>query len=500
LFANSIPLPVIPDRATPSAPDVLIPSFTGVSPTDLPDSPTNLDTVADAKFQTVSQQFNASQEAMIETFLDRYDPNITAHMASIDARLDEAINSKIGINPAIESAIYENARSKNSADTRKVIDAAFADTAERGFTLPSGSLFSAMQQARQAGADNNAGTARQIVEMKIKMEVDNLRWAVTTSISLRTTLLNAAMAYMQNLVTVNGQALEYAKFTLTTMLEIYNAEVRAFSAKLEKYKADASVYETQIHAVLATVEVYKAEISALEALTNVDRAKVDIYRARIDALNSLANVYRSQVDATVARANMEKLKVETFQVQVQAYGAQVQAKAAEWQGYTAAIEGQAAKVKTFVAQVEAFGSNVAAYRATVEAKAEAVRAAVSINQGRSAQYVASVEAYKAIVSANGEVARTKIENQRAQLTSYQAAVQAYTSRNMANLEYYKATSNIAITNASEKVRALTATQAGKAQWQAAISGLVTANAQIFGRLAESSLSGMNTLVQRSATE
>ncbi|MCU9611831.1 hypothetical protein OEK97_28405, partial [Escherichia coli] len=81
-----------------------------------------------------------------------------------------------------------------------------SDMAARGFTLPTGALTSALQQARQAGADNNAQAARDIVVLQAELEQKNLQFAITTSAGLRTMIVNASAAYMQHVVSIFSQS------------------------------------------------------------------------------------------------------------------------------------------------------------------------------------------------------------------------------------------------------------------------------------------------------
>ena len=76
-------------------------------------------------------------------------------------------------------------------------------------------------------------------------------------------MLNATLSYMQNFSTIHGQALDYAKSVLSSIIDMYNTSVKAFPAKLEAYKTEASVYEVRMRGALTGIEIYKAEISAL---------------------------------------------------------------------------------------------------------------------------------------------------------------------------------------------------------------------------------------------
>ena len=493
-----IDAPVLIAHAEPDKPQTVVPVFTAVAPIDNTVAPTNIQQSFENAYAGVAPSTIAMMDGYVDAMLQKYNPRFAEQMGRLEDQLAKYLDGGTGLNPAVENAIYERARSKNDAEARRVRDSTIADAAARGFTIPTGAMASAIQQARQAGADNNAASAREIVVMQAEMEQKNLQFAVTTSTGLRTALLNATISYHQNLVSINGQALDYAKTVMSAIIEVYNTAVKAFTVKLEAYKAEAVVYETKLKSAMAGIELYRVEIAALEALTNVDRAKVDVYRARIESLTSLSNVYRAQIEAVQGRVGLEKLRLDVFQSQVQAYATQVQAKNAEWQGYTAAINGQTAKAQIFATQVQAFTAQVGGYKATIEAKSEVVRAAALTNQARASQFQATLQGYQTVVQARGEKARTQIQVQGQALVAYQAKVQASIGNAQVQQTYYKAIADVAISNAGNNLRAQLGEVESKRAFGQTVAQLGTANAQIYGSLAGSAMAGMNTLSAETA--
>lgn len=485
--------PVFAEHTIPTAPAVSLPAFTAVAPTDNTVAPTNLSGTFGTEYATAAPSMVAMANGYVDAMLAKMNPQYHTQMSAIEAQLSKYLAGGTGLNAAVENAIYERARYKNDAEARRVRDAALNDAAARGFTLPTGALTSAMQQARQAGADSNAQAAREIVVMQAEMEQKNLQFAVTTSAALRNSVLNATIAYMQNLTTINGQALDYAKSILNAVVETYNIAAKAFGVKLEAYKTEAQVYEVKMRGAMAGIEIYTAEIKALEAMVNVDRTKVEVYRAKVESLTVYQNLYRSQIDAVLGKAQLEKLKLDVFQAEVQAYQAQVQAKNAEWQGYTAAIEGETAKVKAYGEQVAAYSAQVTGYQATVQAKAEQVKATAATNQARAAQFAASMEGYKALVEAKGAVARTELENQRQRITAFQAETTAQVASYTAQVENFKASAQIAIENAKLAIQTMLSTAESTRSHGKAVADVATANANVLAHMAGSAMAGINSL-------
>lgn len=488
-----IEAPVLPTRVEPDAPQVSLPAFTSVAPADTTVAPTNIQQQFENAYAGAAPNTIAMLDGYVDAMLAKYNPRYAEQMGAIEDQIATYMAGGTGLKPAVEAAIYARAQERNDAEAKRQADAVYNESAARGFTIPTGALNSQIQRLRQDSATANNKTSNEIIVMQAEMEQKNLQFAVTTSAGLRTALLNASLSYHQNLITINGQALDYAKTVMSAIIEVYNTAVKAFTVKLEAYKADAVVYETRLKAAMSGIELYRAEISALEALANVDKSKVDIYRARIESLTSLSNVYRAQIEAVQGRVGLEKLKLDVFQAQVQAYSTQVQAKSAEWQGYTAAIGGQTAKAQMFASQVQAYTSEVNGYKATVEAKGEVVRAIVAANQARATQYQALMNGYQTVVQARGEKARTQIQAQGQVILAYQAKVQASIGNAQVQQGYYKAVADVAVQNAQSNLKAQLGEIESKRAYSQTIAQLGTANATIFGNLASSAMAGMNTL-------
>lgn len=492
-LGESVLAPAVVTRDAPIKPSFGAPVFTGVKPTDNTAAPSDLE----VKFRTAYADAGPTVIAMVNGYVDamlaKYNPRYAEQMAAIEDQLATYMAGGTGLNPAVENAIYERSRNKADAEARKVREGALADMAARGFTLPSGALTSAIQQARQSAADINASASREIVVMQAEMEQKNLQFAVTTSTALRTTLLNASLSYMQNLISINGQAIEFAKSVLGAIVETYGITQRIFAAKLDAYRTEAAIYETQLKSALAGVELYKAEIDAFTALTNADRQTVEVYRARLDAQKTLADVYQSSINAVISRAGLEKLKLDLFQTQVQAYAATVNAKNAEWQGYSAELQGEVAKASVFKSEVDAYQAQIQGYKVQIDAQVSAVQAQAAQNAAITQQNISAQEVYKVTVQQKGEVARTKIANGQLLVQAYEANAQAVSSNARSYAEYYKAVSSTNIEISKTGIQAvLSATQLSQANARS-IADVASSNAKTYGQLASSALAGMNTL-------
>lgn len=440
--------PVLGTNAPPTAPGVTAVSFDATAPTDGAEAPTDLEGTFSRGFGDTSQRLLTEVNSRLDIYLRTNYPEHHSQMARIEIQLTKYLDGGTGLKSEVEDAIYARAQAKNDVEAQRVQNSALADMAARGFTMPNGVGNSMMARARQEAANNNAKAANEIAIAQAEMEQKNLQFAVTTSAALRATAIQSMLSYMQNVASLNGLALEYAKGILGAVVQVYEAQVKEFALKLEAYKAAANVYDVKVRASGQVIEIYKAQIQAYEALTNVDRAKVDTYKARIDSMKSLNEMYKSQVDIVISKASLEKLKIDLFQAEVQTYSVEVQAKNAEWQGFQAKLSGQEAKAKIFASQVDGFNGEVAAYKAKTEGMSEKIKGETVKNNAVVQEFSARVSAYEAEVRAQTAVASGNIDNQRQLLTVYQGEVAHAVAEASMQLEAYKANVQASATNAT----------------------------------------------------
>jgi hypothetical protein len=489
------PAPIIIDRPEPTKiGTITIPAFEGVKPVDETVVPFDHEKRFETAFKGKSPEMMTAIDGLVDAMLAKRNPQYAAQMAAIETQLAKYLAGGTGLNATVENAIYERSKTKTISEARRVQQAAMTDFASRGFTMPAGALASAMQQARQAGADNNAQAAREIVVLQAEMEQKNLQFAVTTSIGLRTAMVQATLSYHQNLTTINGQALDYAKSVLSAIIEVYNTQVKMYGAQLDAYKAEAAVYDVRVRAAMVQVERYLAEVKGLEAMTQVDMARVNIYRARIEALTSYAAVYRAQIEAVQGKVNLEKTKLDIFQTQVQAYTAQVQGKNAEWQGYSAAIGGQTAKINAYTSEVQAYNAEYQGYKINLDAQNESMQLRLNQNQAKAVNYKAKFDLFKTVVDARGTVATTKLAVQRQDLLAFQEKVSLALADANLKHQHYTTKSNVDLANEANNMKAQIEDANSRRSYGQSIAQLGTANAQIYSGVASAAMSGMNTLV------
>lgn len=310
---------------------------------------------------------------------------LTALKASLEDRIT---NGGTGLNQDVENAIWDRGRER---EARSASDAIL--DLERmealGYSSVPGIYLAARTKIMTETDFANRGHSREVMIESARLELDNVKHALTTATQLEGQLIDYTNATEQRIF-------ESTRYATEAGISIYNAQVQAFGAMVDVYRAKVGAYEARIRAEVAKVDAYRATIAAEEAKASINRSLVDQYRTMVDAALANVEVYKARIAGIQAKAEIEKAKVQVYGEQVRGYVAQINAYTAGVEGFRASLEAEKTKQQVYQSQVEAFSARVNATARISESRIEAFK-------GQISAYTAELEGYRATIS--GESAR-----------------------------------------------------------------------------------------------
>lgn len=273
----------------------------------------------------------------------------SALLSNLKATLNDRLAGGTGLNPAVEQAIWDRGRSReteialaNEADILRTSEAL-------GFPLPAGVTASQVRDAQKNYYDKLSGLSRDVSIKQAELEQENLRQTIAAGMQLEGQLID----YSYKLEALTFEA---AKAQAENAIQIYNARVEQYKALLSVYGIYSEAYKTIISAELAKVDVFKALISAEQAKADINRTLVDEYKTMIEASMAQVEVYKAEMDGAKVMVEIEGLKISAAGEQIKAYVAQVNAETAKIEAYKAGVEAETAKVQTFKVKADAFAA------------------------------------------------------------------------------------------------------------------------------------------------
>jgi hypothetical protein len=493
LSTAGITKPTLHDITIPGAPTYSPPEFVATRPTFDEAMPTDLDDLMHDSYVSMYPIMEQNAQTQLEAYIDRMFPEFRAGLAALEDRLQTYLDGGTALKPEIETAIYNRTLDKTDREGQKQIDDVMGRAARAGWTMPSPMITAQVNNVQRDRRDNNARAAIDIAIKQAELEQNNLQFAVTQSSNLRQITLNAAMAYFTGLVQINGQALEYARQIVDAVVRSFDIAARYAEVQTRIYEAEANVYRARLEGALASIQVYEAQIRAVQAQVQVDESQVNLYRAQLEGVMTEANLYKTQVEAVEAQISIEKMKVELYASKVGAFTAQVNGFSAQWQGYAAAVNGEKAKVEASAEQVRAYSAEVQAYQARVQAAATEIESKVRVNAQKLEAYRTDVEAYKALVDATATSVGTEITSFNSTIAAFTAKANAISEKSRAETANYSVAQQALIEAARLSYQYSVAHDNQVVARAAGTARIAEGIGQVYAGIAQSTLSGMNTL-------
>lgn len=414
-------------------------------------------------------------------------PNYSSQLLSaLQTKLNDRLAGGTGLSPAVEQAIWDRARDRETRTAQANIDQIMRSSEAMGFQLPSGVLAAQLREADQNYYSKVSELSRDIALKQADLEQANLKQTIEDGIRMEGQLIDYSYKMEQ-------MAFETAKQYADNAIQCYNAQVERYKALLQGYQTYASVYKSIIEGELAKVEVFKAQLQGEQTKADINKALVEQYKAEIEAGMSQVEIYRAQVGAAQTLMTLEQAKIGAAGEQIKAYVATVNAETAKVEAYKAAVQGETAKIEIYRAKVGAF-------QAKVGAQGEKARAEISRFTALAQAKAAEWDGYRAVVSAEGERVRAQGVQSAALVDGYKAAtgaVQALAEQQTtvwrSNIAQYEAGQNIAIQTAKLNNDATLAANA--ARLDAAKVG-----AQVFAQMASAAFSTIQANASVQGTE
>lgn len=405
-------------------------------------------------------------------------------LTALKAKLLERMSGGTGLPDAVEQALWDRARSRETKIAQANMDDIGRMGEAFGYPLPSGVLTAQLRQAQQEYYDKLSGLSRDIAIKQAELEQSNLRETIASGMQLEAQLIDYSFK-------LESLTFEAASKYAENAIAIYNAQVEQFKALLQGYQTYAAAYKTLIDGELAKVEVYKAQLAGEQAKADVNRSLVEQYKASIEAGLSQVRIFEAQIGAAKTLVEVEQIKISAAGEQIKAYTAQVNAETAKVEAYKAQVEAESTKVDVYKVKAEAFS-------AKANAQAEKARAELARYTGLWQAKASEWDGYRAQVNAEGARIQALGQQSNALLDSYRigaAAISATAEMNTriweTEIKNYEAGKEVVIQ--AGKVNSDNVIATNNARLDAAKAG-----AQVYAQLTASAYSMINASASVSA--
>ena len=429
------------DIEIPAAPDLSLPDLPSLAEIEIPD----FDGITIPGFSAQAPEFEATA---LPGILQWTEP--TYHSVILDemiAKLRELWDGELGIPPAVEQAMRERAASAEDTIASREIDSVADEFSLRGFTMPTGMQAARVDQLREDLAIKKLSINRELTIKFAEWQIENVRFACQQAIAAENVYVNLYLNSAQRMF-------EAARFQIESQINIYNAQVSLFNARMNGYQIEAQVFKTLLDAELSKIEVFKAEVEAEIARGQVNEQKVRVYTAQVQALSTAIEIYKARMQGAQIQSDVVRNRIEAYRADVQAYGERIGAEKVRFDAYESQVKGEAAKAGIIDAEARAYAAliqgksaisdiavkraeltiqrnraTIEAYVADLDAEKARIQSQSSVIQAGAQAYIADTQRFAAVAGAETAKAQLQVTAKEAELRTnisfYQAQVQAY---------------------------------------------------------------------------
>lgn len=251
-------------------------------------------TLYKSEYDSKAGELTGQLAGVFSGFLDDYFPPLGFCLESVETWICNTINNGgTGIPAAVEEQIWQRSRDKEALEASRLEAEAVSSFAERGFTLPPGALAHRLLVVQQAAANKNSSHARDVAIKQVEIEIENIRFAITTAVNARLACINAAIEYWKAYLLPHDIAARRANAIIDAKTNFSNALSAWFSAQVGLYNADVTLtghyYNTVNSAWMARAKALEAfGMSKAKVAADGAQAQSAIAAAAMSAMNTLA--------------------------------------------------------------------------------------------------------------------------------------------------------------------------------------------------------------------
>lgn len=266
--------------------------------------PQDLSPLYEATFDSFISDKVDDLPARMRDYINEYFPDYDQLMSTVVNWLEDVIqNSTIGITPAYENAVWERERARELQEANRTKDNAVTDFATRGFSMPSGMLAARLQEVDQAAQNNSVTSARDQAIKHIELAVENVQFAIQQSIALQTSILNAAVNYINAYVRAITTGIDHAKTMVDAKNSLYQYAYEYYKTyiawgemalRYEQLNNNVDLTEAGLVVDFATKNVR----SRVEAAVGAAEAMGDVAAAALASQNSMATIVHQTTTST----------------------------------------------------------------------------------------------------------------------------------------------------------------------------------------------------------
>lgn len=252
----------------------------------------NLATTYKTDFDVIWQDMETWVRGLMNDYVNTYFPVLDPLVQTAqNAWLLSVVNDGyLGIPVAVETAIWDRARSKDMLEAARMEDEAATQFSTRGFSLPPGAMDARLRMVQQAASDKSSTIARDLAIKQTEISIEMTKFAVSEMTKLRLGIAAALADFMRAWMTLPTAAAEIAKAKAEINRTLWDSSANYIQALVAKagLKLDADK---------ATLSGKVQEDSIwVQNFLGAQKLRVDAATAAADQMGKVAASYANSMN------------------------------------------------------------------------------------------------------------------------------------------------------------------------------------------------------------
>ena len=220
-------------------------------------------------------------------FQTTYFPDDSAVYTAAENWLQAAITNDHGLPPAVAAQILTDDKDRIVADAARAADTVLAQFASRRFPLPPGAATAATIEIQQKAQDEIAASSRKLM----MTSVEQLRWVVEKTLSLRQLAMDSAIKYITALASGPEMASRLVGVGYDAQSKLISAASQFYNSRVAAAELTSKVGQFNVSTALTAAEKNQAaDLTLIEdrlkALLSETQALAQMTTAMLNNLHS----------------------------------------------------------------------------------------------------------------------------------------------------------------------------------------------------------------------
>lgn len=365
--------------------------------------------------------------------------------------LNDIANGGTGLDVDVEQDIFDRGRSRQKVENERLYNETVNNFSGTGWELPTGVYCAAIAEIQKEISRKNDVLGWDISVLQAELEQKNIQFSVTQATQLEGMLMEF---YNQH----ENRALDAAKATAAMGIQILEALIAKYNAKLKKTEVEGAVLGEWVKFEGVKADIYRTQMEGVKTAASVQDTKAGIYEKQLKAVETIKNMYAIDMESAKLQSQIERDKLEQLKIRTEIYLANLSGEKTKVDIYATMNDAEKTRAGIVSERVRANALRLESAKTKAGIQAQQAENTLKKNQQTLEKFKVELEQRRADIAEELKNAELNVKGFDISATSYNAQLRAsevaYSSR-IKEFDNQIAASKIRLEKAVEQLKTIT---------------------------------------------